>query len=330
MLEAQEVKDYVEHFLNFVFKDEINIKVEEQSYLINNKLNVKMYRFWEKDYKSLLEDFEGYSFKNDYIGTIFFFLSGYWEYINNDKRDIHGRFPSKESFSYKKNILEEPIVDIIVNKISQKLNLAYREFFCSPKFLITHDIDYLSLLDNKRFISSLGGDILLRKNLKMALDKVRKKINKDDPHSISRLLNIHKKYNTKGIFFFLTDFQPSNTKGGYNLYTEKNRLKEIKEEIVHANCNIGIHYDSRYLETDRLKSDIEKLEDIFKIKIISGRAHYLKFDITKSFDLYEKYGILIDTTGLYADAIGFRFGTSYPFIPYNFKEKRMYNVLEVP
>ncbi|NLM49164.1 MAG: hypothetical protein GX198_10300 [Epulopiscium sp.] len=134
MLEAQEVKDYVEHFLNFVFKDEINIKVEEQSYLINNKLNVKMYRFWEKDYKSLLEDFEGYSFKNDYIGTIFFFLSGYWEYINNDKRDIHGRFPSKESFSYKKNILEEPIVDIIVNKISQKLNLAYREFFAALNF----------------------------------------------------------------------------------------------------------------------------------------------------------------------------------------------------
>ena len=52
--------------------------------------------------------------------------------------------------------------------------------------------------------------------------------------------------------------------------------------------------------------------------------------MTNSFDIYEKAGIKIDSTGSYADRVGFRFGTSKPFKPYNFKEKREYELVEIP
>jgi hypothetical protein len=79
-----------------------------------------------------------------------------------------------------------------------------------------------------------------------------------------------------------------------------------------------------------MKNDIEKLNNIFETKIESGRAHFLIFDIRKSFDVYEKADLKIDTTGSFADRVGFRFGTSKPFNPYNFKENREYNLIEIP
>jgi hypothetical protein len=114
-----------------------------------------IYQFWKKTDYELLNDFDGKSFNGDYIGTIFFFLSGYWEYIHDDKKDAYGRFPYIESFQYKKNIIEEPSVDILVEEIKEMLHVEYIN--PEPMIYITHDIDFLGLLKNEIFFRSLAG-----------------------------------------------------------------------------------------------------------------------------------------------------------------------------
>ncbi|MGB4754907.1 MAG: hypothetical protein WBH69_02440 [Fervidobacterium sp.] len=75
---------------------------------------------------------------------------------------------------------------------------------------------------------------------------------------------------------------------------------------------------------------MKKLSSVFGKPVEYGRAHFLVFDITKSFEIYEKAGIKYDTTCSFADAVGFRFGTSKSFHPYNFLQKREYNIVEIP
>src|SRR5690606_36240836 len=131
---------------------------------------------------------------------------------------------AKESFAYKLGLLEEPVVDILVNRIKQDLCLEYREYYLRPKMFVTHDVDFLGMLDISRLIRTIGADIIKRRDISAVIDKIKSKIKKKDPHSIEHLLDIHKKYGTKGTFFFLPSIQQKETFAGYNVHKHATRL----------------------------------------------------------------------------------------------------------
>lgn len=331
-INSEKVKDYVETYLNTLFYQKSSIDIQNDYYIVNHVKKFKVYDFWDKDDEELLKDFNDNSFKQDHIGTIFFFLSGYWEYIHNNNKDEYGRFSAKDSFSYKKGILEEPVVDILVDRIAKQLRIEYKNSTTFPKAFITHDIDHISMIHGFDSLTSIAADILKRRDVDTAFEKVKMKLKNIDPYSLLRLSKIHKKYNSKGTFFFLPGLHSLKSRVGigYNPTMNKGLLYKYKQYIESSGGSIGIHYDARHIKDDRMKKDIKVLEKIFEREIISGRAHYLIFDIEKSFDIYEDSGLKLDTTCSYADMIGFRFGTCRPFKPYNFIEKREYELIEVP
>jgi len=328
LLSVADVRSYIENYLKQLFAEPIAIVTNNGKYLLNNAISFPIYDFWNKDDQELLNDFENYSFRGDYIGTIFFFLSGYWEYTHNNIKDEYGRFPSTESFSCKKGILEEPVVDILVERIREELGFTYKDN--KPKAFITHDIDHLWLPTGLGFWRSLGVDILKRKDVKLAYDRIKKSFTKDNPWSVYNLIEMHKKDGTRGTFFFMPRKQPKVRWAGYDVIENKEYLQNLSNEIKSINGRIGIHYDINYLKDNRMKDNIDRLSSVFDTKIEYGRAHYLVFDITRSFDIYEKSGINFDSTCSFSDAVGFRFGTSKPFRPYNFVENKEYNVVEIP
>ncbi len=323
-----DVKDYVEKYLEKMYLEPLEITIDKMEYVANDILRFNIYDFWNKTDEELLNDFENHSFKEDYIGTIFFCLSGYWEYIHNNIKDEYGRFPSSESFSCKKGILEEPVVDILVERIREELGFTYKNN--KPKAFITHDIDHLWLPTGLGFWRSLGVDILKRKDLRLACDRIKKSFTKDNPWSAYNLIEMNKKDGTRGTFFFMPRKQPKVRWAGYDVIENKEYLQNLGNEIKSINGRIGIHYDINYLKENRMKDDIDRLSNVFDTRIEYGRAHYLVFDITRSFDIYEKAGIKFDSTCSFSDAVGFRFGTSKPFRPYNFVENKEYNVVEIP
>lgn len=65
-------------------------------------------------------------------------------------------------------------------------------------------------------------------------------------------------------------------------------------------------------------------------EIYSIRQHHFRFDIQKTFDIYEKLGIKCDVTLGYAQHKGFRAGICLPYQPYSLDEDRPYNVMEIP
>ncbi|HOS60756.1 MAG TPA: hypothetical protein PK661_11715, partial [Syntrophorhabdaceae bacterium] len=105
LLDANIIAKYMERYLSSLFLESIKIEVKVNHYVINGVEAFKIYPFWNKTDNELLNDYETLSFKGDIISTMFFFLSGYWEYTHNNIKDHYGRFPARESFLYKKNVL---------------------------------------------------------------------------------------------------------------------------------------------------------------------------------------------------------------------------------
>lgn len=332
ILNEEDIKSYLVNYFNFMFKQKISIDISDGCYVVNKSKKYNIYKFWNKESSELLNDFMDCSFQNDYLGTIFFFLSGYWEYIHSNKKDAYGRFIGKDSFSFKKQVIEKPVVDILVNKLAEELKLDYSYNNSKPKLFITHDIDYLSMIYGINFILSIAVSILKERNIKNVFLYLINRIYNNDPYSVINLVNVHKKYNTKGTYFFLPSIQKlKDSVGlGYSLKANKKILKRYKEAINDTKGDIGIHYSSRHLREKQMSKDIKSLETVLNQKISSGRSHFLIFDIKRSFKVYEESGLKLDTTCSYADMVGFRFGTCRPFRPYNFATRKEYNILEVP
>ena len=60
----------------------------------------------------------------DIPGTIFFFLSGFWEYMSPNYTDDLGRYLGKESFSYKVGCIDIPVVDVLINQVFRELDIC--------------------------------------------------------------------------------------------------------------------------------------------------------------------------------------------------------------
>jgi len=330
-LKNQNIADYVQQFINSLFKESLEIKTKKQApeaYIVNEKLEYPVYEFWKKTDQELIDDFNNNCFKKDPIGTIFFFLSGYWEYKHDEEKDRFGRFQTKNAFQYIKNIIEEPIVDILTDEIKKELNLTYKRE--KSTISITHDIDNLESISNIALCKKLTADAIIRKDLKLAFERYKNHKKNKANFSAMNLIKFHQNQSFKPIFFIMPEEQGFKIGGGYDPEKNKAFLNKLIQSIKKINGEIGIHYDFRHLRKNRLKKDIEKLENLFNLQIQKGRAHYLIFDITKSFKVYEQAGIKNDFSGGYSDLPGFRFGTSHPFKPYNFEETKVYNLLETP
>ena len=325
------IASYVEEFINTILKPNVTISVTEdkQKYIINTK-EIPIFKFWNFPAETLLHSFQTDSFHGDYVGTIFFFLSGYWEYVYDQDKDSLGRCSFSKSFIYKKNLVGEPIVDILVKRLSVELHLKYRKPFSCPRLLITHDIDLLSMFGPKRFAGFLKDDILHKRDFKGAWEKIKLRLRNSDPHSVYNLIRLHEQFQTNGSFFFMTEKQPKQYYGGYNARRKQRQLIKLFNALDKRNHTIGVHYHVNHLEADNLPREIRTLEKIAKKKVVMGRAHYLIFDIQKSFTKYEEAGIHIDTSGGYGESIGFRFGTSIPFKPFCFQENRPFDFYEIP
>lgn len=323
------IAQYVENFINSIIEEDISIKTSKKEYniYINNqkKISFPIFKFYKKTNNQLYEYFkkETLQFERDFVGTIFFFISGYWEYINNFPKDNYGRVSARYSFQVKYDLLEIPIVDVLLKKFVEKNNFHYKKN--KARYFLTHDIDKLNYSVT---IKSLISDLLKRRDLNYFFKNLKIFFLRENPFSIKKLLEINNNYNINSNYYFLLGKQSSSS--GYDLINNLEYLNEIKQLLKVNNQVIGLHYGFNYLLDDELSSKCKELLKFFDINKLTGRAHYLNFDMRKSFQVYEEAGIKIDCTGGYHDAIGFRFGTSFPFKPFNFKNNKSYNFLEIP
>ena len=260
----------------------------------------------------------------DLFAMAFYLLSRYEEYLPF-QGDRHGRFPASESIALKAKFLKLPMVDKWVQRFQKILREKHPELpSINPKMLVlpTVDVDqawaYLNYPFWRRWLS--GSKNLLRGNRSKIQEQraVLKGLQADPFFQFEWLEAVHRKFNLTANYFFLVgkfgryDKNPSSSHPAF---------KELLSQLKKKN-SLGWHPSYRSnLQPRQLALEKERLEQSLGKEIDKSRQHYLKMELPETYQRLLQLGVRHDYTMGYADAIGFRASTCFPFRWYDLERE---------
>lgn len=251
----------------------------------------------------------------------------------------------------RRKISKKPVIDvyeeILFNSLllaSQKLKvpLVQKAFWPEGKkfaVCLTHDVDEIT--KKYQYITNTLRCLKKRNfaGIKNQLITFIEKIKGNEPYwTFDTIREVENKLEVKSTFFFL------NEKGKVNLIdpstwkhyarirniNDPKLVKEIKK-LHSEGWDVGLHGSFySYLDIEKLKEEKEELEKILNAKVYGNRQHCLNISIPDTWRYHEKIGLDYDTTLGFNDCMGFRWGTCFPFQPFDPNEKRTISLLEIP
>lgn len=274
----------------------------------------------------------------DIFATLFFMLTRWEEYVDKT-RDEHNRFPHTASLAYKEGFLNRPIVNEYIELFWNLLSLmGYKEKREPKKFsmLLTHDVDEIQRYPNfKKVIKGMGGDVLYRKSLFLPFRTlydyllVSMKKRKDPYDSFDEIMDISDSFKIKSHFFFMSGGTTTKYDNRYNI--KNPRVKKIIENIKQRGHFVGLHPSyNAYNNAKQFKKEKEALEEVNQAPILSGREHYLRFEVPKTWQLWEDNEFEWCSNLAYAKSAGFRTGSCYSYTPFNILSQQQLKIKERP
>ena len=266
----------------------------------------------------------------DIVASTFYFLSGWNEKVSG-KRDEIGRISYKEGIIHQLGISGIPVV----NYYFKILNSAIEEY--------KGGCEKLPLWNGGKFAVVISHDI--DACLSGWLEGSKSELKKLNFFSIPRL--IFKRFFQQDVWFNFQEIekivQKFKATSTYYFMVEKGKIgklknadykisrEDIRREIkclIEAGNEIGVHGSfGTDVSADMLKKEITKLN---LGKIDGNRFHFLMFDPIKTVTVLENSELKYDSTLGFAETIGFRRGSCFPFYLYNFQNNTISNVLEIP
>ena len=274
----------------------------------------------------------GFKWGNDIVAASFYMLTR-WEETVIENKDEHNRFLAIDSLAHKNNFLHRPIVNEYVEILYHTLkSFGLDQIRKVRKYttLATHDVDRPFLWDSTLGkIKSIGASLLIRRNKEEIKLRAQNIVRGTDPFdTFDLLMDMSESIGEKAHFFFMaggeTEFD--------NFYqlgqpTVINLIKRIKKR----NHCIGIHPSyNTYRDLDKLNSEIDILQKATGTKVSSSRQHYLRFDVSNTWNILDKSNVEWDSTMCYADVAGFRSGICYSYPVYDIVKREQLSLIEKP
>ena len=298
------------------------IHVEPEGLLFENDIRIGIPEFnLNKELPELYSD--------DPLSSIFYFLSRYEEYQNQD-RDEHNRFLAKHSISSKAELLNKPMVDHwaieFVNRIDKESGIdvsAKRQF----SYKCTFDIDVAYAYRGRSFLRRNATLLknLLKGNFSFLAEQRAVLSNEmDDPYDTYQFQKeiIVNKGLDAIYFFHLGNW----SKYDRQINFDSNELKDLIE-FTGDFAEIGIHPSYKASNhQSKLEMERMRLEQITGKVCSLSRMHYLKIDLPKTYRILNELGIKDDYSMGFADCPGFRAGTSLPFKYFDLLDNRILDI----
>lgn len=252
----------------------------------------------------------------DIIASTYFLLSRYEEYVRKEVRDIHGRFPGKESLPYKVGFIDRPIVDEygkLLRSWLRKVGIDIQEPKSGlNKIYLTHDID-IPFLYKGRIKSTLKG-LLTTKNQKTILKSFFGKKENDPAFTFPWLIEQDNQLKQlvnqecEVVYFFKTGGKTQQDKPVYDLHSKD--IQELIDLCKKSQAALGLHssYDAG-MHPALIKKELKALELATNVTIKYNRHHFLNCREPEDMQYLVEAGISDDFTMGYADVAGFRLGT---------------------
>lgn len=259
----------------------------------------------------------------DIVASSFFLLTRYEECVNRKDRDIHGRFTGRLSLPGKAGFLERPLVD----EYSRQLQSCMRTIGIDvpeiqpdiSHIYLTHDVDQIWQWDNLfRAVRTFSKKLLYRmpdktESLRAWMDYKKWDKIYTFPYFHNRYTEMLQQVGADKIseIYFLKG--GGNTQYDNLYYKNKKRIVSL---IRYLQCNdafLGLHASYSAGENPTLiAAEKEYLEKLTCSDITMNRNHYLDSREPEDMEFLIRAGIKDDFTMGYADAAGFRIGTSRP------------------
>ncbi len=272
----------------------------------------------------------------DIFASSFFMLTR-WEEIAISEKDDYKRFVCSNSLAQKYKFHQRPVVNEYVEMLWQiLLNMGYVGGRKQLNFSIlpTHDIDFLFKFPSfKKFIKTFAGDILKRRDLKMATYTLksyffmRRNKTKDPYDTFDYFMNISEANNLKSRFYFIAG-KKGEADVKYN-FLQKN-VEEILKRIKNRGHIVGIHGGfSSYNDIQQFDNELDRFSK-FNVAPKEGRQHFLRFENPKTWNIWNESGLNYDSTMAYANTSGFRAGTCLEYPVFDVVKRQKLGLRERP
>ncbi|MEI8087074.1 MAG: polysaccharide deacetylase family protein [Paludibacter sp.] len=260
----------------------------------------------------------------DLVASTYFLISRYEEMVRPDVRDVHGRFPGKESLPYKAGFIDSPIVEEygkILRKYLAEIGFDIPE---APKKInkiyLTHDLDQLAHYRNIRgFLGGLLRGLRRPKEGNRAIKSFFGGLSFDPWYTFPWLFTLN---NT--VQKILGDKRCESIifiRAGGGLRKEDQPImlfhtpdfQTFMKLCRKRNITFGLHtsYEAG-INPSRILDEKKNLNRITKKKTLYNRHHYLDTREPEHMQALISAGITDDFTLGYADMAGFRLGTCRP------------------
>ncbi|MCW3127021.1 MAG: hypothetical protein JWO03_2679 [Bacteroidetes bacterium] len=258
--------------------------------------------------------------KEDHLAAIFYLVNSLQEY-ETKAFDKYGRFPFLESLQHKEGILHRNVVQQLMDDFLAS-HPALAKIKATPRrsgFFLTHDIDTIYGAKNQ------NGDYALKHHQYHRIPGLlwNHYIGKPDWLNMDRIMSMEEQHGFKSTFYWLVHKDKMNA--DYDL--EHPDILHQASIINRKGFEIGLHKSLR--ETD-FDDELGLIGTIIKDRTVGQRYHFLKFNLPQAWIDIENANLKLDTSLGYSEGFGFRNSYGLPFMPYNVKEKRVYDFIEVP
>ena len=260
----------------------------------------------------------------DVFAASFYLISRYEEYLPHTK-DIHGRFPWRESLVHKFSLTDEPLVELWSLRLKELIKQKYPRLILPDKkhkFTPTIDVDVPWAYRNRSLIRTAGGfarslaQIDARGFVARYLVLCR---GADDPYyTFDMIEEIHGRLGISPVYFFST-----GTYGRYDKCVTLNN-REYRKLIsgISERFRTGIHPSYRSANDHLLlEKEIQDFASATGNAPVRSRQHYLRLDLPESYRRLIKNGISEDYTMGWAETPGFRAGTCNSFMFYDLEKE---------
>ncbi|MEX0313487.1 MAG: polysaccharide deacetylase family protein, partial [Allomuricauda sp.] len=256
----------------------------------------------------------------DVFSASFYLLSRYEEYLPHVKDSV-GRFPAKESIAYQHDFLDLPVVDLWTQKLFKILKERFPDIQTKKKkYLFTPIINVTTshCYALRGFMRSLGGFLLDLGKFKFAAMwrrlSVLFRFKKDPYDNFYELIEIHKKFPIKTMFFFQMAKYSAHDK---NVSPNNNRFRYLIKSVADYSA---VSLSTSFLSsTDKyvLKEEKRTLTDLINRPVTYSRLRYNRVNVPNTYRNLIETEFTDDFSMGYTHEIGFRAGTCTPFYFYD-------------
>ncbi len=269
----------------------------------------------------------------DVFSAAFYLVSRYEEYLPY-KKDSYGRFEAAESFAFKNNFLQKPVVNHYSHVLKNSLLKLYPGYSFSPpvfSFVPTYDIDVAYAYRGRGLFRTLLGSLrsLWQIDFKSLAERycVLTGRTKDPWDTYNYQLRLYKETGIKAFYFFLCgDF------GQYdkNIAFYSKALFSLAKKIGDY-AHIGLHPSFASNEDDSLLGiEASRLGKLINHEIRFSRQHYLKLHIPQTYHNLLKENFSHDFSMGYASQPGFRASICVPFNFYDLDSESITPLIILP